>query len=204
MAVIPMSYSPSAVERSFSVVNEFELAGRKLAVIFDEQTPRASIINLDPEQIDGSARHRVLAMLELQKKKAIGDNVIAVERFWQDDACVMQIEGVCVDKAIREAGLATILYETLVTKCGIILMSDNEQYEGGKYLWQKIASRSSDLAVFILDTDEGKFYPYDGTKVRYDGVSIPEEKIWSVHPDKSLWGLVLVAEDARRIAELAA
>lgn len=204
MAVIPMSYSPSAIERSFSIVNEFELAGRKLAVIFDENTPRASIINLDPEKIDGSARHRVLAMLELQKKKSIGDNVIAVERFWQDDDCVMQIEGVCVEPALREAGLATILYETLVTKCGVILMSDNEQYEGGKFLWQKIALRAKGLVVFVLDADEGRFYPYDGTKIRYDGQSIPEEKIWSVHPDTSLWGIVLVAEDARRIAELAA
>lgn len=204
MAVIPMAYSPSAIERSFEVVREFELAGRKMQVIYDEKTPRASIINADIESIDGAPRHRVYAMLEIERKKDIGDNVLAVENFWQDDATVMQVEGVCVDAALREGGLATLLYETLINERGLILMSDNEQYEGGKALWQKIARRSTDLKIFVLDTDEGKFYPYDGTRIQYDGESIPEEKIWSKHPDKDLWGVVLVAESARRIKELAA
>lgn len=203
MAVMPMSYSPSAVARSFVTVDEFNVAGINAAIIYDAATPRASIIDLDITTDErGAARHRVLAMLDLAKKTALGDNVIAVERFWQDEACVAQVEGVCVLPDIRDAGLATRLYEALVTKCGVTLVSDNEQYAGGKALWQKIASRSEALAVFVLDSEEGKFYPYDGNKVRYDGTAIPEEKIWSVHPDKSLWGVVLVAEDAQKVAAL--
>lgn len=203
MAVMPMSYSPSTVTRCFAIVEEFEVAGKAAAVIFDAASPRASIIELDLTADDrGQPRHRVLAMLDLAKKTALGDNVIAVERFWQDEACVMQIEGVCVAREVREGGLATRLYEALVTKCGVTLVSDNEQYEGGKALWQKIARTSSTLAVFVLDTDDGVFYPYDGNKVRYDGEAIPEEKIWSLHPDKSLWGVVLVAEDMQKIAAI--
>lgn len=203
MPVMPASYSPAAVERCFKIIDEFEIAGIRAAVIFDESTPRASIINLDVETDErGALRHRALAMLELQKKKNIGDNVIAVERFWQDEQCIAQIEGVCVLPDVRDLKLATRLYETLVTKCAVILISDNEQYAGGKALWQKIARETTELAVFVLDSDEGKFYPYDGRKVRYDGKSIPEEMIWSKHPDKSLWGIVLIAESCRKIDKI--
>lgn len=72
--------------------------------------------------------------------------------------------------------MATLLYEELVVKCGVILMSDNKQYEAGKALWQKIAQESDKLAVFILDSDVGQFYPYCGDRVPYNGKGIPEEK----------------------------
>lgn len=44
---------------------------------------------------------RVLATLDLAKKTELGVNVIAVECFWQDDACVAQVEGVCVLPDVR-------------------------------------------------------------------------------------------------------
>ncbi len=34
------------------------------------------------------------------------------------------------------------------------LISDFEQYEGGKMLWQKIARESDQIAVFVLDTEQ--------------------------------------------------
>lgn len=205
MIIETTSYSPAAIERSFEVVTEFTRAGLNLAVIYDKATPRAAVINLDVEtDRRGQARHTVLALLDLERKKAIGDNVIAVERFWQDDKTIAQIGGICVDPKRRENDLATILYETLVLECGVILISDNEQYAGGKALWQRIARAASEIAVFVLDSDEGKFYPYDGNRVRYDGVSIPEDKIWSKHPDKSLWPVVLIAESCRKIEKLTA
>ncbi|GEI40892.1 hypothetical protein EC12E129_04955 [Escherichia coli O145:H28] len=76
----------------------------------------------------------------------------------------------------------------------IILLSDNEQYEGGKALWQHIARRSTNLKVFILDTDSARYYPFDGDRICYDGESIPESEIWSEHPDRNKHGVVLVAE----------
>ncbi|WMY73878.1 hypothetical protein RHD99_20970 [Buttiauxella selenatireducens] len=202
MIVMPLSYSPAAIERSFQVVDEITLAGKRFLVIFDKQTPRAAIVKADIEEIDGVARHIAVAMLELANQKSIGDNVISVERFWEETD-LLQVEGVCVERRYQEAGFATRLYEALVINCGVILMSDNTQYQGGKALWQKIARESKELSVFVLDTDSGRFYPYDGTKVIYDGSSIPEEKIWSEHPDTTRFGVVLIAEDKKKIDKLA-
>lgn len=123
MAVLPMSYSPSAVERSFVVVDEFDVAGIRAAVIYDAATPRAAIIDLDlTPDVRGAARHRVVAMLNLAKKTAQGDNAIVVKRFWQDESCVAKGEDACA----LPAGLATRIYETLVIKCGATLVSENE------------------------------------------------------------------------------
>ena len=204
MAVMPVTYSPATIERSFKIIDEFTVAGLNLAIIFDEATPRASIINMAAQNFDGSLRHQVVAMLDLQRRKTIGDNVIEITRFWEDEDFIAQIEGVVVLKELQSLQLATRLYETLVNDCNLILMSDNEQYEGGKALWKKIARDASTLSVFILDTDNGKFYPYDGDRIRYDGKSIPEEKIWCTHPDRDLWGIVLVAESKQRLKKIAA
>ena len=68
MIVMPTTYSPMAVARSFKVVDTFELSGRILLVIYDRQTPRAAIIEADIEIFNGVPRHRVLAALDLQRK----------------------------------------------------------------------------------------------------------------------------------------
>ncbi|NIF49062.1 hypothetical protein F3J28_14975 [Enterobacter sp. Ap-1006] len=201
MVVMPFSYSTASIKRSFEVIEELTFAGQHFLIIFDRSTPRAAIIKAEPEGNEKDRRHAVVAMLELKNQKTIGDNVISVDRFWEDQS-VLQVEGVCVEKPLQEAGLATQLYEALVLKCGVILMSDNIHYAGGKALWQKIARNSTQLAVFISDSDDGRFYPFDGTKAAYDGVSIPEEKIWSTHPDKEHFGIILIAEDKRRVAAL--
>lgn len=203
MIVMPTTYSPSAVKRAFVVMHEFEMSGIAMAAIYDKSAPVAAIIRVDLEEFNGSARHRVVAKLDLNRKLAIDDNVLAVERFWQDTEA-LKVRGIVVDPRQQNSGLATMLYELLVIKCGITLVSDNEQYAGGKALWQHIAKESEKLAVFVLDTDEGLFYPYDGQKLTYDGKGIPESAIWSAHPDKSNWGVVLIAEDKRKIAALAA
>lgn len=202
MIVMPLSYSAAAIARSFEVIEELTVADQHFLIIFDKETPRASIVKAQLEDIGGEPRHVCVAMLELNKQKTIGDNVISVKRFWQDEQ-ILQVEGVCVERRFQESGFATKLYEALVLKCGVILMSDNTQYEGGKALWQKIARNSNALTVFVLDTDSGTFFPYDGTKAIYDGISIPEEKIWSIHPDEELFGVVLIAEDTRRVQALA-
>lgn len=201
MIVMPTTYSPMTVARAFNVVEEFALSGRVLHVIYDRQTPRAAIIEADVEMFEGVPRHRVIAALDLQYKSALGRDIVAVERCWEDTH-VLQAEGVCVDPAERDKGLATRLYEALILKCGITLISDFEQYDVGKMLWQKIARESDQIAVFVLDTELGAFWPYDGTKVIYDGGCIPEERIWSISPDQKCHGVVLVAEDKQRANQL--
>ena len=146
MIVMPLSYSASAIARSFEVIEEITIAEKRYLIIFDKKTPRASIVKAELEDVSGEPRHVAVAMLELNNQKAIGDNVISVERFWEDSS-VLQVEGVCVDRRYQEIGFATQLYEALVLKCGVIIMSDNTQYEGGKALWQKVAKSSNALSV---------------------------------------------------------
>ena len=123
MTVLPMSYSPSAIERCFVIVDKFDVAGIRAAVIYDAATPRAAIIDLDITADNrGAARHRVLALLNLAKRTALGDNAIAVKRIWQDESYLEKVENTCASPA----GLATRIYETLVSKCGVILVSDNK------------------------------------------------------------------------------
>lgn len=201
MIVMPTTYSPMAVARSFKVVDTFELSGRILLVIYDRQTPRAAIIEADIEIFNGVPRHRVLAALDLQRKPYLGNDILTVERCWEE-ASVFQIEGICVNPSERDKGLATRLYEALILRCGVTLISDFEQYDGGKMLWQKIERESEYISVFILDTEQNAFWPYDGSKVIYDGGCIPEERIWSMSPDTKCHGVVLVAEEKQRAYQL--
>ena len=201
MIVMPTTYSPMTVARAFKQVEEFELSGRLLHVIYDPQTPRAAIIEADIETFEGVPRHRVVAALDLQRKPTLGKDIVAVERCWED-ANIIQVEGICVDPAERDKGLATRMYEALILRCGITLVSDFDQYEGGKMLWQKIARESDQIAVFVLDTEQSAFWPYDGSKVIYDGGCIPEERIWSISPDQKCHGVVLVAENRQRANQM--
>lgn len=191
MAVIPMSYSPGTVARRFSILDGVTIQGVLYQVIWDSKTPFAAVIEAAPSVIDGDMRHKVVATLELQRRPQLEG--VLVRKFWEDSD-VAQIEGIVVDGTVRDVGLATFVYETVASKAGVVLLSDNEQYEGGKALWQHIARRSSELKVFILDTDAAQYYPFDGERVCYDGESIPESEIWSQHPDRSKHGVVLVAE----------
>ncbi|AMR59934.1 hypothetical protein BI168_gp016 [Salmonella phage SJ46] len=191
MAVIPMSYSPGTVARRFSILDGVTIQGVLYQVIWDSKTPFAAVIEAAPSVIDGDMRHKVVATLELQRRPQLEG--VLVRKFWEDND-VAQIEGIVVDGIVRDVGLATFVYETVASKAGVVLLSDNEQYEGGKALWQHIARRSSELKVFILDTDTAQYYPFDGERVCYDGKSIPESEIWSEHPDRSKHGVVLVAE----------
>lgn len=199
MIVMPSTYSPATIAREFKIVHEFELSGMEYAVVFDIKVPKAAIIRMNAESFNGIPRHRVIAALDLVAKQELGDNVISVHRFWQDSA-LFQVEGMVINLDERGKGLATLLYEVLVLKCGMILMSDNKQYEAGQALWQKIARESDKLAVFILDSEVGEFYPYSGDRIPYNGKSIPEEKIWSRHPDTSKWGIILIAENREKIS----
>ncbi|HCP8450224.1 TPA: hypothetical protein OF469_004020 [Escherichia coli] len=191
MAVIPMSYSPGTVARRFSILDGVTIQGVLYQVIWDSKTPFAAVIEAAPSVIDGDMRHKVVATLELQRRPQLEG--VLVRKFWEDSD-VAQIEGIVVDGIVRDVGLATFVYETVASKAGVVLLSDNEQYEGGKALWQHIARRSSELKVFILDTDTAQYYPFDGERVCYDGESIPESEIWREHPDRSKHGVVLVAE----------
>ncbi|MFW7208638.1 MULTISPECIES: hypothetical protein [unclassified Enterobacter] len=201
MPVMPMTFSPSAVARRFEVLKEVTIQDTLYQVLFDRKTPFAAVIEATPSIVNDELRHKVVATLELQRRPQLEG--VLVKKFWED-CDVAQIEGVVVDGAMRDVGLATFVYETVAIEADMTLLSDNEQYAGGKALWQHIARQSKDLVVFILDTDSARYLPFDGDRIEYDGKSIPESEIWSEHPDISKHGVVLVAESRNKSNAVAA
>lgn len=201
MPVMPMTFSPGAVARRFEVLKEVTIQDTLYQVLFDRKTPFAAVIEATPSIVNDELRHKIVATLELQRRPQLEG--VLVKKFWED-CDVAQIEGVVVDGAMRDVGLATFVYETVAIEADITLLSDNEQYAGGKALWQHIARQSKDLVVFILDTDSARYLPFDGDRIEYDGKSIPESEIWSEHPDTSKHGVVLVAESRNKSNAVAA
>lgn len=192
MAIIPMEYSTKTVARSFVVLNEFTASKVPYQIIFNASAPCAAVIELIPtERKGGRLVHKVVATLWLEKTTKVG--CVKVENVWEDPT-VMQVEGVVTAEPQQGFGLATRMYESVVTKAGVTLLSDREQYAGGKNLWQKIARSSDVLDVFILDMETACFHRFDGSRVRYDGTNIPESEVWSTPPDTEMERIVLVAE----------
>ena len=116
MAVIPMSYSPATVARRFSILDGVTIQGVLYQIIWDPKTPFAAVIEAAPSVIDGDVRHKVVATLELQRRPRLEG--VFVQKFWEEQD-VAQIEGIVVDGAVRDVGLATFVYETIVTKAGV-------------------------------------------------------------------------------------
>ncbi len=203
MIVLERSYSPATLARRFEVIDEIRFNNIDMLVIYDEKIPFIAIAEAQTRTDNrGENRHHVVATLELARREN-SDEMLEVRQFWEDDKA-FQVEGVVVNSGMRDYRLATLLYETLVVKKHLTLMSDNDHYTGGRALWKRLAQDSAGLLVFILDTEKGQFYPYDGSKMRYDGVSIPESAIWSSHPDQTHWPVVLIAQNNKRLSALSA
>lgn len=199
MIVLERSYSAAALARRFEIIDEIRFNNIDMLIVYDEKIPFAAIVEAQTKlDSRGEKRHHVVATLELVRR-ASGDEILDVSQFWEDEQ-VFQIEGVVVNPEMRDFRLATLLYETLVIKKNLTLMSDHDHYAGGKALWQRLARDSNDLVVFVLDTEKGQFYPYDGTEMRYDGMSIPESAIWSQHPDKTRHSVVFIAQSRNKVS----
>lgn len=187
--VLPTTYSTETIERRFEVVESVQLKDCKADLLWDSGRLISCIVS---QEIEGG-RRKVFASLELQKTKWFEEDALAVEKYWQDE--LVQVQGVVVLDNLQEFGLATFMYETLILKKGLVLVSDNEQYAGGKALWKHIAKTSTDLKVFVFDSVPMKFYPFDtDERLRYLGDNIPDDEIWSIDPDLEKHPIVLIAE----------
>ncbi|MBU9845002.1 hypothetical protein [Rahnella ecdela] len=203
MIVLERSYSPATLARRFEIIDEIRFNNIDMLIIYDEKIPFIAIAEAQTRTDNrGEKRHHVVATLELARRENNHD-LLEVRQFWEDEKA-FQVEGVVVNSGMRDYRLATLLYETLVVNKHLTLMSDNDHYTGGRALWKRLAQDSAGLLVFILDTDKGQFYPYDGSKMRYDGVSIPESAIWSDHPVKTHWPVVLIAQNSEHLSALSA
>ncbi len=192
MFVFPMTYSVSAIERNFEKLKEISLAGITADLLWDSTRLVACVVN---QHVDEEGRRQVLASIDMEATKWFGEDALAVEKYWEQEPA--QIKGVVVTENLREFGLATFMYETLVLDKGLIIVSDNEQYAGGKALWKHIAKSSKKLKVFVFNSEPKQFYPFDcELRTCYDGSNISDEEIWSIDPDHEKYPIVLIAEPA--------
>lgn len=195
MAVIPMSYSPATLLREYEPIGLTSLAERAVNIYLHREKHHAAAVYAEPEDVNGQMRHVVIGKVDLKSRRSEDENetILAVIGYFESSRIEpLQVEGVIVSKRERGATLATAMYHALIN-AGITLVSDNLQYPGGKALWAKVA-REHIFDVFVFDAEQRLFWPYDGQRVRYDGQSIPEEQIWSLAPNESRKGVVLVAE----------
>ena len=192
MIVFPNAYSLATIERRFELIATFKFAGIEAELMWDSERLIASVISTTVFDED---RRQVIASIEMEKTEYMHQEALAVERYWQQDA--NQIVGVVVQQNYREYGLATMMYELLVLEKGMVIVSDNDQYEGGKALWKHIAKKSEKLAVHVYDANIERFYPFDTDDVlEYTGNNISDEIIWSIEPDRSKYPVVLIADKA--------
>lgn len=198
MIVFPNVYSLATIERRFELVTTFQFAGIEAELMWDKERLIASVIST---QVVDDDRRQVIASIEMEKTEYMHQDALAVERYWQQEP--NQIRGVVVENNYREFGLATAMYEALILEKGMVIVSDNDQYEGGKALWKHIAKKSDKLAVHVYNEEIHSFYPFDmDFATKYTGENINDDLIWSIDPDKTKWHIVLVAIDAK--AELKA
>ncbi|KPU82197.1 hypothetical protein JI57_04510 [Psychromonas sp. PRT-SC03] len=189
MFVFPMTYSVDSIARRFENITAVEIAGIKADFLWDSERLIAIVID---QHIATDGRRKVLASLEMESTKWFGEDALAVEKYWEQEPS--QVRGVVVIDNLREFGLATYMYETLILKKGLIIVSDNEQYAGGKALWQHIAKESKKLTIFVFDSEPKLFYPYEEEmRLSYNGSNIPETVIWSIDPDDEKHSVVLIA-----------
>ena len=190
MILFPMAYSKETIDRRFENLETLELQDFHASLLWDSSALVACIVKCEANDQD---RYDVIASLEMQATEWRGDAALAVEKYWQQE--LAQVQGVVVDPKLRDFGLATYMYTSLIIKKGLVLVSDNEQYAGGKALWKHIARTSSELTVYVFDSVTGGFYPFDCTdRTVYNGSNIDDSIIWSDSPNREKYDIVMIAE----------
>lgn len=195
MAVIPMSYSPATMAREYRKIGETTVNGRAVDIYIHNDRHHAVAVYGEPDDINGDLRHVIVAKIDLKSRQSEDETetILAVIGYYELETTPLQVEGVIVTKRERNVNVASALYKALIND-GIVLVSDNVQFPGGKALWARMARKEVGIDVFVFDSELRAFWPYDGERVKYDGRSIPEEQIWSLAPNESRKGIVLVAE----------
>ncbi|MDD1793609.1 hypothetical protein LRP50_10760 [Enterovibrio sp. ZSDZ42] len=186
LPILPNSYSTRALQRDCDELYSARASnGAMVSFYVQKENHYACAVNAEagPE-----GRHEVITKMEFNQDR---DGLISVSRFFEDDT-YQQVELVATDRRVRNSGIATALYELLVRFRSLKIVSDSEQYEGGKAIWQKLAERGK-VSVYIYDTEAEEFFAVNGTRVKYDGSNIPEATIWSTDPNREKEHILLTA-----------
>lgn len=113
------------------------------------------------------------------------------DNFPKDHNLLRQVSLVNTVEGFQDQGIGKSMYLLLVSK-GYTVLSDTEQYLGGKKLWQSLAKKNRRDSTITIYQGKSKDYLRDSNqdKIVYDGSNIPDKDIWGSH-NKTLTLLVL-------------
>jgi hypothetical protein len=101
-----------------------------------------------------------------------------------------QVTMVRVADGMNFAGIAKQTYNEIAKR--VDLVSDHEQYLGGKAIWDSLA-RESDVNVYVFDGDD--YVREDGKPLKYNGQNVSSDKIWGQAPEHKRVLLVATAKE---------
>ncbi|WP_238550800.1 hypothetical protein [Dickeya chrysanthemi] len=146
MAILPMSYSPATMAREYRKIGETSVNGRAVDIYIHNDQHHAVAIYGEPDDVTGDLRHVVVAKIDLKSRNSDDETetILAVIGYYENlqpmKAHSVQVEGVIVTKRERNATVASAMYKALIHD-GIVLVSDNLQFPGGKALWARMARK---------------------------------------------------------------
>lgn len=132
---------------------------------------------------EGETTFEVDLKINLREHKSIAHSLKIQKR-------LMNVDGVKVKETMIGFGLASAMYEFLVSSENIVLLGDEIQYFGARKLWAKL-SKNLKLIVDIVDIDKGVYLERD-VKI-YHGLEDYQfdERIWDYSDNKKYIRLIL-------------
>ncbi|MFJ5365036.1 hypothetical protein ACIPR9_07940 [Pectobacterium punjabense] len=162
MAILPMSYSPATMAREYRKIGETSVNGRAVDIYIHSERHHAVAIYGEPDDVNGDLRHVVVAKIDLKSRHSNDETetILAVIGYYENLQLVgdslAQVEGVIVTKRERNANVASAMYKALIND-GIVLVSDNVQFPGGKALWARMARKEVGIQVFYSTQNSVRF-----------------------------------------------
>ena len=160
-------YSSDSVKKMFDVVWRQSDKPESYCVLIKKDHTFAvwGIVTTDPKR-EGVEGVEIISIVDFKDKLNV-DTTITFS-----PAKTLQVDLVQTSKRSQQAGIATEMYLKLA-RAGFTIISDNEQWIGGKKLWKKLAKVSvSDQHAKVFLLRNNKLEPYNGT-------NIPDDEIWS-------------------------
>ncbi len=112
MILFPTAYSQETIERRFENLESLQIQDIHASLLWDSEGLVACIIKTEA---NSAGRYDVIASLDLEATQWDGEPALVVEKYWQKDT-LFQVQGVVVDPKLRDFGLATYIYTSLIVK----------------------------------------------------------------------------------------
>lgn len=157
--------SQNAMKREYNFLTKVELDGGDVISFYQHKRTRSIIAGFDaPRPEDDELAFYTVMWLEFKKEITLVNipSDIHAER-------IMQVNKVHIGDDWRGKDLALFAYAYLAYK-GFYVLSDEEQYTGGKMLWKSMARKAHlhDYQINIINVLSGYLEDADGNPIQYD------------------------------------